>query len=130
MTWKQLAAATRPVSGSPMEMTKPRALRGSRLRWVSRIRFTRGGGLLRRRALLVLTVLDEIANHRGIGERRGVAKARGIILGDLAQDAAHDLAGARLRQAGGKLDQIGGCDRANVLAHPGDKFLAQRLARL
>jgi hypothetical protein len=30
-----------------------------------------------------------------------------IILGDLAEDAAHDLARPRFGQAGGKLDEIG-----------------------
>src|SRR5689334_13965784 len=78
--------------------------------------------MLRRGALLVLAVLDEIVDHRGIGQRRGVAEARGLVLSDLAQDAAHDLAGARLGKPGCELDQIGGGDRTDVLAHPGHEF--------
>jgi hypothetical protein len=44
-------------------------------------------------ALPVLPVLDQIFDHRGIGQGRGVAQAARFVLGDLAQDAAHDLAG-------------------------------------
>src|SRR3712207_7257753 len=40
---------------------------------------------------------------------------------DLAQDAAHDLAGARLGQAGRPLDRVGRGDGADLLAHPGDR---------
>ena len=80
--------------------------------------------------LLVLPVVHQIVDHRRIGQRRGVAEIAVFVLGDLAQDAAHDLAGARLRQAGRELDQVGRGDRADLLAHPADQFLAQVLARL
>ena len=59
-----------------------------------------------RRALLVLPVLDEIFDHGGVGQRRGVAEATRFVLGDLAQDAAHDLAGAGFGQARRKLDLV------------------------
>jgi hypothetical protein len=41
-----------------------------------------------------------------------------IVLGDLAQDAAHDLAGAGLGQARRPLDQVGLGDRADLGADP------------
>ena len=47
-------------------------------------------------ALFVLPVLDQILHHRRFGQGRGITQVGEIILGDLAQDAAHDLARARL----------------------------------
>jgi len=47
---------------------------------------------LGRRPLLVLTVLDEIVDNSGVRQCRGVAEAGRFVLGDLAQDAPHDLA--------------------------------------
>ena len=47
----------------------------------------------------ILTVVDQILHDGRVGERRGVAEIGKIVLGDLAQDAAHDLAGAGLGQA-------------------------------
>src|SRR5579871_352636 len=44
----------------------------------------------------VLAVLHEVVDHGGIGQGRGVAERARLVLGDLAQDAAHDLAGAGL----------------------------------
>src|ERR1700687_5641915 len=61
---------------------------------------------LRPRALLVLAVLHEILDHGGIGQRRGVAEATRFVFGDLAQDAAHDLAGAGFRQSRCELDLV------------------------
>src|SRR6476646_9941127 len=66
---------------------------------------------LRRDILLVLAVLDEIVDHGGIGQRRRVAEAAGLILRDLAQDAAHDFAGAGLRQSRRELDLVQRRDR-------------------
>src|SRR6202048_3128892 len=86
--------------------------------------------LLHPRALLVLPVRDEIVDDGGIGQCRGIAEASRLVLGDLAQDAPHDLAGARLAQAWRELDLVGGRDRAYILAHPSHQFLAQFLARL
>ena len=81
------------------------------------------------RARLVLPVLNEVVDHGGIGQRRGVAEIGEIVLGDLAQDAAHDLAGARLGQAGRELDQIGRGDRADLLAHPVAQLDLEQLVR-
>src|SRR6185312_10091621 len=69
--------------------------------------------------------LDEALHHRGIGEGGDVAELVGLVLADLAQDAAHDLARAGLGQAGRPLDVVGRGDRADLLAHPGDQFLLQ-----
>src|SRR6185312_7987243 len=55
--------------------------------------------VLRCRGFAVLPILDEVVDHGRIGQRRGVAQAARLVLGDLAQDAAHDLAGACLWQA-------------------------------
>ena len=49
------------------------------------------------RSLPVLTVLHQIVYHCGIRERRCVAEITEIVLGDLAQDAAHDFAGPGFR---------------------------------
>ena len=45
----------------------------------------------------VLPIFHEVVHDRGISERGSVAEVSVLILGDLAQDAAHDLARARLR---------------------------------
>src|SRR2546430_1114869 len=92
---------SRPSTPSPeqhcskawMPGTRPGMTDSSRLR-------LRGGAL-------VLPVVDEVVDHGRIGERRGVAQRAVIVLGDLAQDAAHDLAGARFRQARRELDEVG-----------------------
>jgi hypothetical protein len=36
--------------------------------------------------------MDEVIHHRRIGERRGVSEIGKVVLGDLAEDAPHDLA--------------------------------------
>src|SRR3954466_4677616 len=73
----------------------------------------------------VLAVLDEVVHDARVGQRRGVAERAEIILGDLAQDAAHDLAGPRLGQARCELDVVGRGDRPDLTANEGDELLAQ-----
>jgi len=51
------------------------------------------------RALLARPLPHQFLHHAGIGERRRVAKRAKLAFGDLAQDAPHDLARARLRQS-------------------------------
>ena len=70
------------------------------------------------RPALVLPVGDQVVDDGRIGEGRGVAERAELVLGDLAQDAAHDLAGAGLGQAGRELDQVRRGDRADLLADP------------
>ena len=53
-----------------------------------------------------------------------------IVLCDLAQDAAHDLAGACFRQAWGELDLVGRSDRADFGADMADQRLAQLVRAL
>src|SRR5690606_34748642 len=75
-------------------------------------------------------LFHERIDHRGIGQGAGVAELVGRVLGDLAQDAAHDLSRARLRQARRPLDVVrrgGGTDLAPHLLH---QFPAQFLALL
>ncbi|KFB08685.1 hypothetical protein EL18_02939 [Nitratireductor basaltis] len=56
--------------------------------------------------LFVLTVVHQIVDNRRISQGGGVTQGLGIILRDLAQDAAHDLARACFRQTGGELDLV------------------------
>src|SRR5690606_24380538 len=72
----------------------------------------------------VEAVLDEVADHAGVGEGRDVAEVARVVLGDLAQDAAHALARPGLRHARGPLDQVGAGARADLLAAPLDQPLA------
>ena len=76
-------------------------------------RFCRAGRTRPTPLPLVLAVVDQVVDHGRVGERRGVAEVGEIVLGDLAQDAAHDLAGAGLRQARRELDEVGRGDRAD-----------------
>src|SRR5882762_8849452 len=78
----------------------------------------------------VHAVVDEIIDDGRVGEGRDIAQLVVLVGGDLAQDAAHDLAGAGLRQVRGPLQQVGGGDRADLLAHPLHQLAAQRLVRL
>src|SRR3954454_6426203 len=79
-----------------------------------RLRRRPAGGLWRRRArrlcwcrlalrrrfalLAVLPVVDEVIDNARVGEGGGVAQIAVLVFRDLAQDAPHDLARARLRQ--------------------------------
>src|SRR5271167_4768975 len=89
-----------------------------------------GEGVQASRALAILAVVDEVAYHGRLGQRRGVTEIAVLVLGDLAQDAPHDLAGAGLGQTRRELDEVGRGDRADLLAHPGDELLAQFLGGL
>src|SRR5207302_629122 len=80
--------------------------------------------------LAVLPVADEILDHGRVCEGRGVAEIAVLVFRNLAQDPAHDLARARLRQAGRELNEIGRGDRPDFFAHPGNQFHAQLFARL
>gem|GEM_PF-4032660 len=71
-------------------------------------------------------MFDQVIDDGGIGERRGVTQRAEIVFGDLAQDTAHDLAGAGFRQAGSELDLVRCCHRADLIAHMLDEFGAQR----
>jgi hypothetical protein len=79
--------------------------------------------------LIVLPVLDQVIDDARIGQRRGVAQREEIVLGDLAQDAAHDLARAGLGQAR-RPGSVRRGDRADLGAHMLDQFLAQLVGRL
>src|SRR5690348_15691192 len=66
---------------------------------------------------LVLAVRDQVVDNSRIGKRRGVAQRAEVVLGDFAQDAAHDLAGAGLRKTRCKLDLVGRSDWADLAAN-------------
>jgi len=50
------------------------------------------------RLLVGLALIDEIVDHARIREGGGVTKAAELVLGNLAQDAAHDLPRAGLQR--------------------------------
>src|SRR5688572_20474499 len=77
--------------------------------------------------LRLAAVRDEVRDDGGIGERRGIAQLVMLVGGDLAQDPAHDLARAGLRQARRPLDVVRLRDRADLLAHPLRELSAQRI---
>src|SRR3984957_4584387 len=65
------------------------------------------------RPFLVLAMSHQIVDHGGVRQRRGVAEASRFVFGDLAQDAAHDLAGAGLRQTRRELNLVRRGDRSD-----------------
>ena len=69
--------------------------------------------------------LDQV-HHRGVGERGDVADL--AVLGDVAQQPAHDLAGAGLGQLGDDHDLPGLGDRADLLGDVVAQLLDERLA--
>ena len=75
--------------------------------------------------LLVLPIVHQVVDHRRVGQGRGIAQLIVLVGGDLAQDAAHDLARARFRQRWRPLQQVGRGDRADFGAHELDQFVVQ-----
>ena len=65
----------------------------------------------------------DLVDDAGVGQRRGVAEV--AALGDVAQQAAHDLAAAGLRQLRRQVDRLRLGDGADLLAD----VVAQRLRR-
>ena len=53
---------------------------------------------------MVLPIFDQALNYRRIDERRSFAKRAKLVLGDLAQDPAHNLSRAGFGQTRRKLD--------------------------
>ena len=70
-------------------------------------------------------LLLELGDHRGIGQRRRVAER--LAFGDVAQQPAHDLARARLRQVGGEEDVVGPGDGADLLGDVCLQLVGERL---
>ena len=66
--------------------------------------------------------VDQGLDDAGVGEGGGVAEVVDVAFGDLAEDAAHDLAGAGLGQAGHHECALEGRDRAEALAHQGHQL--------
>ena len=71
--------------------------------------------------------LDAVDDRR-VGERRRVAER--LVLGDVAQQAAHDLARPRLRQLLGEEDRLRLRDRADELGDVVAQLLDELVARL
>src|SRR5688572_9345830 len=80
--------------------------------------------------LLILPVGDQIVDDSWIGKRRCIAERAEVVLGNLAQDAAHDLARAGLGQTRRELYLVGRSNRSDFLAHMCDEILAQRISAL
>src|SRR5690606_19373880 len=64
----------------------------------------------------VESVFDQAVDHRGVGQRGSVTEIVQLVAGNLAQDAAHDLAGAGLRQSAGDLNIVRPGKGAHLLA--------------
>src|SRR4051794_15771904 len=80
-----------------------------------------------------LVLLAELGDDAEVLERRGVAGALAAG-GDVAEEPAHDLAAAGLRQGVGEADVVRAGQGADLLDHVGAELLAEllagRLARL
>src|SRR5436305_789948 len=88
-------------------------------RGLARSRFLGAGGEIAR--------LDAVDDPR-IGERRRVAEL--LVLGDVAQQPAHDLSRARLRQLLGEEQGLRLGDRADELGDMVAQLLGERVVRL
>ena len=75
-------------------------------------------------------VADQILHNTGVGQGRGIAQAIQLIAGNLAQDAAHDLARAGFWQARRPLHELGTGKGADLIGNKGLQLLDQLLARL
>src|SRR5687767_3988587 len=64
--------------------------------------------------LAVAPALDQPVDQARIGEGRGIAEASEIVLRDLAQDAAHDLAAPGLGKPRREVDEVRAGDRADL----------------
>src|SRR5262245_44981932 len=64
----------------------------------------------------LLVLLAELREHRVVLERGRVAHGL-LARGDVAQEAAHDLAAAGLRQRVGETDVVGPREGADLLRH-------------
>ena len=84
---------------------------------------------LRAGALAVATALDQPVDQSGIGQGRRVAEASEIILRDLPEDPAHDLAAPGLRQARSEVEEVGRRDRADLGSDVAAQLPFQRLVR-
>jgi phosphoribosylanthranilate isomerase len=76
-------------------------------------------------AVGLLTPADQGLDDVRIGEGGGVADLIDLVFGDLAQNAAHDFAGASLGQCRGELDFVRSGDGPDFLADMKDEFLAE-----
>ena len=71
--------------------------------------------------------MDQTLHDTGIRQGRDVPHIAGVVLGDLSQDAAHDLPGAGLGQGRGELDGFGRGDGTYLRSHVLDQFLLECL---
>ena len=74
----------------------------------------------------LLSFFNKHVNHRRVGQGRDVAQLFGVLSGDLAQDAAHDLSGTGFWQSRRNQDLIRHRDRpdmgADLVAQCTDQF--------
>ena len=86
-----------------------------------------GDGLFFRLSDLELEIIViDIFKHLRMRQCRGIPQAFEVVAGgNLAQDAAHRLAGKCFRQFGDKLDLFRAGQGSDLAAHPGAQFLAQ-----
>src|SRR6185437_14859007 len=86
-----------------------------------------GARTLPPRGVLILAWLPargpDRLDHPGVGQSGGIAKLP--LVGDIAEEPAHDLPTPRLRQIGGKEDLLWSSDGTDHLGHMDPQFLAQ-----
>src|SRR5687767_2148854 len=80
--------------------------------------------------LAIAPPLDQAVDEAGIGQCRCIAKRAVIVLGDLPEDPAHDLARPGLGERGGEMQHIRSRDRADLLADMAAQLRLQALVRL
>src|SRR5438105_1207159 len=79
-------------------------------------------------AALPLVFLAQLREHAVILQRRCIA-GRLLAAGDVAEQAAHDLAGARFRQSLGEADLVWAGQRPDLLGDVRGQLLLQFLRR-
>merc|ERR1712176_1024656 len=75
-------------------------------------------------------LLLQLIYNAGVHRSGGVAQTGGIVLGDFAQDPAHDLSTPRLGKGTGKDDLVRHGERPHVLAHLSLELALQRVGCL
>mmetsp|Transcript_37253 Transcript_37253/g.99429 ORF Transcript_37253/g.99429 Transcript_37253/m.99429 type:complete len:338 (-) Transcript_37253:1076-2089(-) len=77
-----------------------------------------------------LRLLLELVDNARVQQRRRVAETRGVVLGDLSEDAPHDLAAPRLRQRAREENVVRLRERPDRLPNAHDQLLLQGVIAL
>ena len=77
----------------------------------------------------IQALAHQVLDHARIGKRGNVSELIVLVRGNLAQDAAHDLAGTGLGQPRRPLNEIRRGDRADLFPDPVTQLVPQRFGR-